>query len=111
MSEEGMMELSKRERSELQRQAGSRNGRADSARHARLILLLAEGLTWSDIRVKLDCGDSYIARWSKRFVAECLRTYLEVVAATGCRRGEVLALRWADLQDGRILVARSLSQT
>lgn len=66
------MKLSKRERSELQRQAGSRNGRADSARHARLILLLAEGLTWSDIRVKLDCSDSYIARWSKRFVAERL---------------------------------------
>src|SRR5271169_2868053 len=67
-----MMKLSKRERSELRRQAGSRNGRADSARHARLILLLAEGLTWSDIRVKLDCGDSYIARWNKRFVAERL---------------------------------------
>src|SRR5271170_5482298 len=67
-----MMKLSKRERSELRRQAGSRNGRADSARHARLILLLAEGLTWSDIRVKLDCSDSYIARWNKRFVAERL---------------------------------------
>lgn len=41
----------------------------------------------------------------------CLRTYLEVTAATGCRRGEVLALRWSDIQDGRAMVARSLSQT
>jgi integrase len=41
----------------------------------------------------------------------CLRTYLEVVAATGCRRGEVLALRWSDIQDGRAMIARSLSQT
>jgi integrase len=41
----------------------------------------------------------------------CLRTYLEVVAATGCRRGEVLALRWSDIQDGRAMVARSLTQT
>jgi integrase len=41
----------------------------------------------------------------------CLGTYLEVVAATGCRRGEVLALRWSDIHDGRAMVARSLTQT
>ena len=41
----------------------------------------------------------------------CLRTYLEIVAATGCRRGEVLALRWSDIQDGRAMIARSLTQT
>jgi integrase len=41
----------------------------------------------------------------------CLRTYLEVVAATGCRRGEVLALRWSDIRDGRAMVGRSLTQT
>ncbi len=41
----------------------------------------------------------------------CLRTYLEVVAATGCRRGEVLALRWSDIKDGRAMVGRSLTQT
>jgi integrase len=41
----------------------------------------------------------------------CLRTYLEVVAATGCRRGEMLALRWSDIQDGRAMIARSLTQT
>jgi integrase len=41
----------------------------------------------------------------------CLRTYLEMVAATGCRRGEMLALRWSDIQDGRAMIARSLTQT
>jgi integrase len=41
----------------------------------------------------------------------CLRTYLEVVAATGCRRSEVLALRWSDIRDGRAIVGRSLTQT
>jgi integrase len=41
----------------------------------------------------------------------CMRTFLEVVAGTGCRRGEVLALRWSDIQDGRAMVARSLTQT
>src|SRR5216684_2050493 len=72
MPAEGMMKLTKSERVELNRQANARNGRADSARHARLILLLAEGLTWAEIRSKLDCGDSYISRWSKRFEADRL---------------------------------------
>jgi len=49
------MELTPTELVELQRQASARNGRADSARHARLILLLSEGLTWAEIRAKLDC--------------------------------------------------------
>ena len=66
------MKLTENERSELLRQANARNGRADSARHARLILLLADGLTWAEIRAKLDCGDSYINRWSKRFETDRL---------------------------------------
>ena len=66
------MKLTKSERMELHRQAGTRNGRADSARHARLILLLAEGLSWGEIRGKLDGSDSYIDRWSKRFTADRL---------------------------------------
>src|SRR5215217_580656 len=67
-----MIKLTKSERMELEQQAGARSGRADSARHARLILLLAEGLTWNDIRAKLDCSDSYIARWSNRFAMDRL---------------------------------------
>jgi len=66
------MELSKTELMELERQASARNGRADSARHARLILLLSQGLTWAEIRAKLDCSDSYIDRWSKRFATDRL---------------------------------------
>lgn len=66
------MKLTRNERMELLKQAGARNGRADSARHARLILLLAEGLTWAEIRGKLDCSDSYINRWSRRFAADRL---------------------------------------
>ena len=66
------MKLSTDERVELQKQANARNGRADSARHARLILLLADGLTWAEIRSKLDCPDSFISRWSKRFEADRL---------------------------------------
>ncbi|MDI1267918.1 MAG: helix-turn-helix domain-containing protein [Polaromonas sp.] len=35
-------------------------------------LLQADGLTWAEIRVKLDCSDSYIDRWSKRFASDRL---------------------------------------
>jgi integrase len=40
-----------------------------------------------------------------------LGTFLELCAATGARRGEVLALRWSDIRDGGILITRSLTQT
>ena len=64
--------LSDAERMELSRRASSRAGRADDARRARLILLLASGDTWATIRGKLDCNDAFIDRWSKRFVGERL---------------------------------------
>lgn len=41
----------------------------------------------------------------------CLATFLDVSAGTGARRGEVLALRWSDIKDGRAVIARSLTQT
>jgi integrase len=41
----------------------------------------------------------------------CMATFLETAAALGARRGEVLALRWSDIQDGRATIARSLTQT
>jgi integrase len=41
----------------------------------------------------------------------CLPVFLELSAATGARRGELLALRWADCVDGAVFISRSLSQT
>ena len=66
------IKLSKAERMELNQRAGSRAGRADDARRARLILLLEAQHTWASIRDKLDCNDAFIDRWSKRFGAERL---------------------------------------
>jgi integrase len=40
-----------------------------------------------------------------------MQIFLEVVAATGARRGEILALRWSDINDGRATIQRSLTQT
>ncbi len=64
--------LSKMEYQELANRAASQAGRADEARRARLILLLDAGHTWAQVREKLDCPDSFIDRWYKRFVAERL---------------------------------------
>jgi integrase len=41
----------------------------------------------------------------------CLPVFLDVAAATGARRGEVLALRWSDVKGMVVLIDRSLCQT
>src|ERR1700690_635310 len=41
----------------------------------------------------------------------CLPEFLDVAAATGARRGEVLALRWSDVKGMVVLIDRSLCQT
>src|SRR4029453_13810567 len=62
--------LTKSERMELTKQAASRSGRAEDARRARLVLLLAEGRTWDDICDRSPCSRGFIDRWSKRFATE-----------------------------------------
>src|SRR5580704_9680435 len=64
--------LSTVEHVELTQRTSRQSGRADEARRARLILLLDAGHSWASIREKLDCRDSFIDRWSKRFRAERL---------------------------------------
>ncbi len=66
------IKLSKAERSELTQLTRKRSARSADVRRARLILLLDSGHTWASIRDKIDCPDSFIARWSKRFAAERL---------------------------------------
>ena len=41
----------------------------------------------------------------------CMRMLLQLLAATGARRGEALAVRWADIDGRDLVIARSLSQT
>lgn len=69
---EDMMILTENERIELHQQATVRNGRADMARRARLILLLSEGHTWAEIQSKLDCSNDFIDLWNARFTQERL---------------------------------------
>ena len=62
--------LTTRERMELRRQTRSRRGRADAARRARVILLLAEGATWAAVCHAVGCSRGFIATWRQRFADE-----------------------------------------
>src|SRR5579864_1511309 len=59
--------LTSLERMELERRAASRTGRAEDARRARLILLLAEGHSWDEACERVPCSRGFVASWSKRF--------------------------------------------
>jgi transposase len=60
------------ERQALETQARARSGRADAARRARIILLLAEGTSYTDIQQLVDCTAMTIAKWKARFLEERL---------------------------------------
>ena len=64
--------LSESERVELNRRARSRTGRAEDARRARVVLLLADGHTWDEVCERVGCSRGFVATWSKRFGEERL---------------------------------------
>lgn len=59
--------LTRSERMELERRAASRSGRAEDARRARVILLLAEGHTWDETCERLECSRGFVDQWNRRF--------------------------------------------
>ena len=54
------------ERAELQRRVRSLKIRAEDARRARVILMLADGESYSAIEAAIPCYRDYINRWRKR---------------------------------------------
>ena len=62
------LRLSQAEYKELLARVRSRVLRAGDVRRARLILMLAEGQSWSVIQQALGCSSTYIARWQARGV-------------------------------------------
>src|SRR6202051_2959495 len=58
------------ERMALTRRANSRTDRAEDARRARLVLLVAEGHTWDEVSERIDCSRGFVASWSKRFTEQ-----------------------------------------
>jgi transposase len=69
---ETAIRLTSAERNELVERARSRTARAEDARRARLILMLAADRSYNQIRRTLACNASYISRWKGRFLAERL---------------------------------------
>ncbi|MCC6967016.1 MAG: helix-turn-helix domain-containing protein, partial [Nitrospira sp.] len=49
-----------------------RTGRAETARRARVILLLAGGATWNAVCHAVGCSRGFVATWRRRFAAERL---------------------------------------
>jgi transposase len=60
------------ERTELEARVRSRTIRAEAARRARVILMLANGESYSAIEAALPCYRDYINRWRRRFLAKRL---------------------------------------
>jgi len=61
--------LSSEERAELEARLRSRTIRVEAARRARVILMLADGQSYSTIEAVLPCYRDYINRWRRRFLA------------------------------------------
>jgi len=64
--------LTDAERRELEARAKSRAGRADDARVARVLLMLADGETYREIAHRVDCSEPFISKWKARFLEDGL---------------------------------------
>lgn len=60
--------LAAQEREELEAHTRSRSGRADAARRARIILMLADGESYTEISRVTGASSATIALWKKRFL-------------------------------------------
>src|SRR3954447_19741050 len=60
------------DRTELERRATSRTIRAEGAKRAKVILMLADGTSYSTIEAMLWCYRDFINRWRRRFLADRL---------------------------------------
>ena len=60
------------ERTELERRVRSRKIRAEDARRAQVILMLAAGESFTAITTAVGCYPDYVSRWKQRFEAERL---------------------------------------
>lgn len=57
---------------ELGKRASSRSGRADDARIARTVLLLADGASYTEVQRTVGCTAPFVSKWKRRFLEERL---------------------------------------
>src|SRR5437879_1873297 len=72
LARDSAIALSDTERLELATRSRSRSMSASDVRRASLILMLADGYSWSAIRQRLGCTRTFIARWRQRFLEDRL---------------------------------------
>src|SRR5712671_3518510 len=63
----GRIVLAPPERRELKRRARKRSLAAELVKRAEVILMLAAGQSYREIRQRLDCSDEYVREWKRRF--------------------------------------------
>src|ERR1700751_4695189 len=68
----GRIVLAPPERRELNRRARKRSLAVELVKRAEVILMLAAGHSYREVRRRLDCSDEYIREWKKRFQEERL---------------------------------------
>ena len=68
----GRVVLAPPERRELKRRARKRSLASEIVKRAEVILMLASGHSYREVRERLDCSDEYIREWKKRFQEERL---------------------------------------
>src|SRR5215467_1816779 len=66
------LRLTNDERAELERRTCSRTIAAEDTRRAPVILMLADGKSYSTIETTVPCYRDFINRWRRRFLAERL---------------------------------------
>ena len=66
------LQLTAEERDELEHRVRSRKMRAEDVRRARVILMLANGDSFTTITAAVGCYPDYVSRWKRRFEAERL---------------------------------------
>ena len=66
------LNLTSDERADLKRRLRSLKIRAEDERRARVLLMLADGATYSTIAATIPCYPDYISRWRQRFLTQRL---------------------------------------
>src|SRR5258708_20085149 len=68
----GRIVLAPPERRELKRRARQRSLAVELVKRTEVILMLAAGRSYREVRQQLDCSDEYIREWKRRFQEERL---------------------------------------
>ena len=80
------LNLTSDERAELERRLRSLKIRAEDARRARVVLMLADGASYSVIAATIPCYPDYISRWRQTISDAAARGLAPLAIAASRRR-------------------------